>query len=221
MKRCIGLDVPEPVRPLILAWWRAHGSPEAGPVFPVRQGKRAGKAKSLRNSYATKLRECLCLAGITRHKCSRPAAMKLPNLKRGEACCSAMARDPLFSDTADTLRVDFHHTTRGGYSTAMAVAGVNVQTAQVLAGHSDPKVHQRYIAAATIRALPAAALPPLPRLEQTTGDQKAWAVPFASDPVSEFPLIPGSSCRTRTCDPAVNRRAVVLQWFARIGNHSQ
>jgi integrase len=201
------LEVPEPVRPFIAAWWRAHGSPTSGPVFPVRIGKRAGQPKSLRNSYATKLRECLYAAGVTRHVCTRPAALKLPNLKTGEACCPAMALDPLFTETADSLRVDFHHTTRGGYSTAMAVAGVNVQTAQVLAGHSDPKVHQRYIAAATIRALPAAALPPIPSLSSAEDDGFSAEAPQKFEGgVSESPLILGSSCKTRTCDPAVNSR---------------
>lgn len=65
----------------------------------------------------------------------------------------------LFTETVTTLPVDFH-STRRAYATALVRANVNAQTAQVLAGHSDPKVHQRYVHAA-IQALPEAATPAL------------------------------------------------------------
>jgi hypothetical protein len=41
----------------------------------------------------------------------------------------------------------------------LARVGVNEQTAILLTGHSDSKTHRRYLEAATIRALPAAAVP--------------------------------------------------------------
>ncbi len=58
------------------------------------------------------------------------------------------------------MPVDFH-STRRAYSTALARAGVNAQTAQILAGHSSADVHQRYVAS-TVTALPDAAMPRLP-----------------------------------------------------------
>jgi hypothetical protein len=74
-----------------------------------------------------------------------------------------MATDPLYSETADTLPVDFH-STRRAYCTALAKAGCNSQTAQVLAGHSSAAVHQRYVAAETIRELPPSAMLQLPEV---------------------------------------------------------
>jgi hypothetical protein len=65
----------------------------------------------------------------------------------------------LFTDTDETLRVDFH-SWRRAYSQALAEAGVNVQTATALAGHASLGAHQRYLASAgTMKSLPAAALP--------------------------------------------------------------
>ncbi len=164
------LDVPEAVRPFVHAWWEASGSPVTGPVFPARQGKRAGQTKGKGSSYARQLREAMLDAGMRRHECTRPA--DAPPRKRGEPCCPAMASDPLYVETADTLPAGFHSTTRGGYCTALARANVNVQMANVLAGHSDPKVHQRYVASETIRALPEAALPPLPGILASSAQKR-------------------------------------------------
>jgi hypothetical protein len=67
--------------------------------------------------------------------------------------------DPIYSDTPVSRRVDFH-SFRRAYNTALAVAGVNVQTAMGLASHSDPKTHMRYVMAVeAARPVPAAALP--------------------------------------------------------------
>ena len=153
------LEVPAAVRGFIDAWWRALGEPKCGPVFPVRRGKRTGKRKRPSNSYAKQLREALLVAGVRRHECTRPVDA-VPR-KRGEPCCENMAGDPLYSETDDTLPVDFH-STRRAYCTALARANVVTSVAQVLAGHSDGKVHQGYVAAETIRALPPEAMPTLP-----------------------------------------------------------
>ena len=70
--------------------------------------------------------------------------------------------DPLYFETATTLPVDFH-SFRRAFNTALAEAGVNVQQAMHLAGHSDPHVHARYVMrTAAMRTVPAAALPKLP-----------------------------------------------------------
>jgi integrase len=56
-------------------------------------------------------------------------------------------------------RVDFH-SFRRAYNTALAGAGVNVQTAMSLASHSDPKTHMRYVMQAeAAKPVPSAALP--------------------------------------------------------------
>jgi hypothetical protein len=83
-------------------------------------------------SYADRLRAQLLRAGVTRHE--------------------------LHHATPTSLPVDFH-STRRAYVSALARAGVNQQTAMILSGHSDAKVHQHYVEAATIRALPPAAMP--------------------------------------------------------------
>ena len=127
------LEVPDGVRAFVAVWWERQGRPDAGPVFPVRKGKRAGGFKKHSSmSYADRLRRELLRAGVTRHE--------------------------LHTETATTLPVDFH-STRRAYATALARVGVNDQTAMVLTGHSDPKVHQRYVEQASIRALPAGAVP--------------------------------------------------------------
>jgi integrase len=129
------LVVHEVVRPALRAWWEEHGRPAIGPVFPARRGERAGQLKlQAKQSYAERLRRELRTAGIVRHE--------------------------LHNETATTLPVDLH-SARRAYATALARVGMNEQTAMVLTGHSDPKVHQRYIEAASIRALPDAAVPML------------------------------------------------------------
>ncbi len=127
------LEVPEPIPTFLNVWWERQGKPITGPVFPVRKGPRAGEAKKRSNmSYADRLRRELVKAGVTRHE--------------------------LHFETATTRPVDFH-STRRAYSSALARVGVNEQTAMVLTGHSDSRVHRRYVEQATIRSLPSAAVP--------------------------------------------------------------
>lgn len=129
----VTFEVPADVRSFVDAWWSLAGSPEAGPVFPVRRGPRAGETKKASNmSYADRLRKELVRAGIDRHE--------------------------LHVETATTRPVDFH-STRRAYSQALARANVNEQTAMSLTGHSDSKVHQRYLESVAVRALPSAAAP--------------------------------------------------------------
>ncbi len=126
-------EVPAVVRPFVASWWEAQGKPERGPVFPARRGKRAGQAKAqAKQSYAIRLREQLLVAGVDRRE--------------------------LHEETATTRPVHFH-AMRAAYATALARAGVNEQTAHLLTGHSDSKVHQRYLDRTTVRTLPEAAVP--------------------------------------------------------------
>jgi integrase len=153
------LEVPEVLRPYLRAWWERAGRPEAGPVFPVRKGTRAGDFRVRRGtSFAKRLRRGLLRAGVIRHACQQTPGAKLP--KRGEDCCAEMARDFLYKETATTLPVDFH-SFRRAFNSALAETGVNVQRAMRLAGHSDARTHMRYVMQTpAMRQIPeAAALP--------------------------------------------------------------
>jgi len=131
------LAIPPVLRPILRAWWVEHGSPTSGPVFPSRRGKRKGDFKGKRGaSYARRLRLALLRAGVRRHDCTRPP--DAAPVARDEACCGAMARDPLFSETATTRPVDFH-SFRRAFASALAEADVTVQRAMHLAGHSDAR----------------------------------------------------------------------------------
>jgi integrase len=148
------LEVPEGVRPFIKAWWDVSKQPTSGPVFPVRRGERAGQVKAQsKQSYADRLRRNLRVAfgldawnGLT-GRFDRVADRE-PTQRERE----------LLDGSATVQAVDFH-STRRAYATSLARVGVNAQTAMALTGHSDHKVHQRYVEAASIRALPAAAIP--------------------------------------------------------------
>jgi integrase len=151
------LAIPDVLAPFLRAWWERQGKPEAGPVFPARRGRRAGGFRLGRGaSYAEPLRRDLLRAGVVR----------LPPVKdesdpKGERLRPNPA-DPLYFETATTLPVDFH-SFRRAFNTALAEAGVNVQHAMHLAGHSDPHVHARYVMrTAAMRTIPVAALPRLP-----------------------------------------------------------
>jgi hypothetical protein len=138
---------PSVVAPLD-AWWRAQGSPKAGPVFPLRKGKNAGQRKTGKGiSYAEPLRDALWEARIHR---------PLPGFESaiGEA---RRKYDALQVDTEETRAVDFH-SFRRAYGNALAQAGVNLQTAMDAMGHSTESAHHRYRSARLLE-LPLAALP--------------------------------------------------------------
>jgi integrase len=125
-------EVLEAVRDFLTDWWTDHGKPTSGPVFPARRGDRAGEfKKSVGNSYAKRLRDALTKAGVDRHE--------------------------LHHATDTTLPVEFH-STRRAFVTALAVAGVNMQTSMAASGHSDEETHLRYFIKATIQKVPEAAV---------------------------------------------------------------
>jgi hypothetical protein len=133
-------------------------------VFPVRQGKRAGEAKRPENSYAYRLRRELLRAGVHRMPpIEVPATSPGVRTDLGKRAKGTMLapnpRDPLYFETATTLPVDFH-SFRRAFNTALAEAGINVQHAMHLAGHSDAKTHMRYVMqGSALRAIPPGALP--------------------------------------------------------------
>jgi integrase len=160
------LAVPPVLAPFLRAWWQRAGSPESGPVFPARRGKRAGQEKRPENSYAKRLRRELFRAGIYRmtpiEVPATASGMRTDRGQRPEGTKPAPnPRDPLYFETATSLPVDFH-SFRRAFNTALAEAGVNVQHAMHLAAHADPKTHMRYVMKTTaMRTIPEAALPRL------------------------------------------------------------
>jgi integrase len=164
------LEIPEVLRPILRHWWAAHGSPTAArPVFPITRGNRVGEARKARGvSFAEPLRRELLRAGVVRHECSGSCFCA----EEPEPCPN-FASDPLYDETETTLPVDFH-SFRRAFNTALAEAGVNVQQAMHLAGHSDPKVHAMYIMGTKrMQQIPAAALPMLPTISGTAVPERA------------------------------------------------
>jgi integrase len=147
------LVVPEPVRPFLATWWRAAGCPTEGVVFPARRGARAGQPKlQAKQSYAPRLRRALRIAFGLLARDPETGAWK-------DADRPMTPRETeLLVGSTTVQAVDFH-STRRAYATALALAGVNEQTAMALTGHADSKVHRLYLEATTARALPDGAVP--------------------------------------------------------------
>ena len=140
--------------------------PDEGPVFPVRHGPRAGMRRRPKTSHAHRLRQGLILAGIFRlPPTDAPATKGAGGVRRGRVPSGTKLaphpRDPLYFETPTSLPVDFH-SFRRAFNTALAIAGVNVQKAMKLAGHTKAATHMRYVMQTPeMRAIPAAALPDL------------------------------------------------------------
>jgi integrase len=130
--------LPEDVGAALRGWWREHGQPTTGPVFPVRRGPRAGERKQARGtSYAARLRRDLRRAlDWQRAEEARERGIPLDAVPAPRA--------ELFTDTDKTLRVDFH-SFRRAFCTGLARAGVSMQQAQQLADHADARTHMVYV----------------------------------------------------------------------------
>lgn len=140
--------VPSTVIEPLKAWWRAHGCPTSGPVFPLRKGPKAGQRKTGKGiSYAKALRDALWAEGIVR---ALPGYETAVGEERREFCS-------LQVDTDETRAVDFH-SFRRAYVTAVSDAGVNMQTTLDLAGHTQEQTSHRYRGPRLI-GTPEAALP--------------------------------------------------------------
>jgi integrase len=148
-KRPQRLTVPAAVRAHLRAWHEHEGSPSVGPVFPVRRGERAGEHKSRRGtSYAARFRRDLRLA---------LEAAGLP------------IREELFVETDTSLPTDFHNMRRM-FAGGLAAAGVGLQQAAALTGHSSEQVHNLYASHdPRLREVPLAALPSIPAPNATDG----------------------------------------------------
>ena len=171
------LEVPEVLRGVLAEWWRAHGSPEHGPVFPCQRGRNRGGFKNTRgNSYARRFRKALVRAGVVRHE--------------------------LHTETAFSRPVDFH-SLRRAFASALADANVNAQHAMHLAGHSDAKTHMRYVMKTpAMKLIPIAALP---SINQDNGAILALPVPEPSNDDSENSGNSGTPGPIRTVDRRLRR----------------
>lgn len=170
--------IPHTVVSPLRAWWELHGCPKAGPIFPVRKGKRAGQYKGDNISYAKAFRDALWEAGIHR---------PLPGFETAVGEKARRALDALQVDTEDTLAVDFH-SLRRWYATRMANCGLNEQTAMDLMGHTVASTHARYRGArivetpehALLGAEPAPVEAPVPPPPAPAPDMTAMAAAVAA-----------------------------------------
>ncbi len=231
------LEVPEAIRPFFRTWWERSGRPVVGPVFPVRRGARAGERKATKNSYAERLRRHLFRAGIV-----RLPPVEVPLRRRGQrtdlgkrpagTMLAPNPRDPLYFETDTSLPVDFH-SFRRAFNTALADAGVNMQKAMHLAGHSDPRTHMGYVGrSAEMQRIPEAALPRLPAVAirrnspQGTVDQDgseggAEAANDAQTTANDVDESPESALRSRGSHVRIMLGALEIVRVARVNGHSR
>lgn len=159
------LWVPEMLRPILHDWWQRQGKPAEGLVFPKRRGAGAGEEGRARSSHALSFRSDLrrafgmeALVPISYDRSNgRPLTTSVWQTVRE----LTQRERVLFEETEYSRPVDFH-SWRRAFNQALADAGVNVQQAQALAGHSSMAAHERYLRnTEKARAVPAGALPRL------------------------------------------------------------
>lgn len=142
-------DIPEDLVPHIVAWWERSGRPTAGPVFPVRVGKRAGQHKLPgKTSYAEALREAFWAAGA-----HRPLPGYDPR-RPSPAYCALQSGIPGKRD-----RLDFHSMRRAAVTATSSAPDLSFAQSMALADHHDPKTHMRYRRDESNRVMPESALP--------------------------------------------------------------
>ncbi len=164
-----GIEIPELLRPWLRAWWLDHGRPRTGPVFPARRGKNKGQFKSAGGvSYAKRLRVAVVAALGRAHVTVRP--------------------ELLTGRPGQSKRLNFH-SFRHAFNSALARAGVNVQTAMALANHADAKTHMRYVEPSPeMKRIPLAALP---LLMPTNPSESSGAVDDSMGPTVANSSTPG------------------------------
>ncbi len=210
------LEIPEPVRPILRARWEAAGKPESGPVFPTEKGKRAGEFRTVRGaSFAKRLRRGLIRAGVFRMPPTvehTEARFSKSTATRTRSVVTPHPRDPLYHETATTMPVDFH-SFRRAFNTALAEAGVNVQQAMHLSGHTDPNVHMRYVqSTGAMRRAPASAIPALPpglheACPQGLETSQSATIDSGADPQVPDSIEPSTGLEPVTCGLRIARNA--------------
>jgi len=162
------LTIPEMLRPILRAWWERQGCPTEGLVFPAARGKRAGERKTKVSHARALKRDLRRVLGIEVWDADREQWIE----ERKPESYTKRERE-LFTETDYSLPVDFH-SFRRAFNTALADAGVNIQVAMRLSGHSNPKTHMRYVMS-RVRTIPDAALPNLGE------SQGVWQLPAKLD----------------------------------------
>jgi integrase len=177
--------LPDPLVPHLIAWWKRHGCPTEGPVFPARRGKRAGQHKRPGMSYAETLRAAVWEAGVVR---------PLPGFARAK---TEEARRKLCAIQAGTEKFDCldFHSFRGGYSTALDRSGVSLREAMRATDHADERTHRRYARNQDRIVVPESSIP---RILPPTAAEIATAK-------TENPMISSAPGRIRTFDPWLRR----------------
>jgi integrase len=137
-QKWIRIGMPPATVHWLKLWWMKSGRPSGtAPVFPTyRKGRKSDVAKGEKVTYrgvsfARTLRRALKRAGVT-----RPSLFDKDNFAKKQ--------------------VDFH-SFRRSFATAVARAGVNLQTAKQLTGHESDEVHQRYVMTPDVLEIPDAA----------------------------------------------------------------
>lgn len=153
------LEVPEMLRPTLRLWWEHHGCPEMGPVFPLRRGKDAGKQRRKQSHAGPLKRDLMRMMGLERRVERDAPTGPRSAWERVPVEAYTKRQRELFTETSYSLPVDFH-SFRRAFNTALADAGVNVQIAMRLAGHTSTAAHMRYVMSRA-RQVPEAALPKL------------------------------------------------------------
>jgi len=158
------MEVPELLRPILKAWWRATDEHKSGLVFPALRGKHAGVGGKTEVSHAEALRRDLKRAfgieSIEPYKVERKNRRPL-TLYRWKKVREMTERETELLEETDTTRpVDFH-SWRRAFVQAVAGTGMNAQEAHKLSGHSNLAAYQRYLDTNATLRIPADSLPKL------------------------------------------------------------
>lgn len=146
--------LPEALSGWLRLWWEKAGRPASGPVFPVRQGRRAGQQKGACSNYCRALRAALWRAGVYRPQAGFELAASDAERKKLCALQSGIARR--------FAPVDFHSFRRAAATAAgkAAAAGeLTLRQAMEQTHHKDPQVFARYQAKEERITVPESSIP--------------------------------------------------------------